>query len=54
MAKNQYQSYLLRLDPEVKLKIERQAKKERRSLNAWLQIAAEERLERVEREGVAA
>lgn len=38
--------YPFRMEPEMRLEAERQAKKERRSLNAWLQIAVEERLEK--------
>ena len=49
MSKTQTAPYSLRLDPETKLKAEKQAKKERRSFNSWLQIAAEERLERIEK-----
>ncbi len=54
MKKKQPQPYSLRLDPEVKLAVEKQAKKERRSMNAWLQIAVEEKLVRAERQEVRA
>lgn len=49
MKKSQIKPYSLRLDPETKLKAEKQAAKERRSFNAWMQIAAEERLARIEK-----
>lgn len=46
MKKKQANAYSLRLDPETEIQAKKQAQKERRSFNAWLQIAAEERLER--------
>lgn len=53
MKKKQKPPFPLRMDDDVRLGIEKAAKKERRSMNAWLQIAAEERLDRIER-GVTA
>lgn len=38
--------FTLRLDPELKIKAEKQAKQDRRSLNSWLQVAVEEKLKR--------
>lgn len=54
MAKIKVKPYSLRLDPEIKLMAEKQARMERRSLNAWLQIAIEERLEKIKQTGEAA
>lgn len=48
MRKKQINAYSLRLDPETEIRAKRQAKKERRSFNAWIQIAVEERLEKAE------
>ncbi|MCP4595765.1 hypothetical protein [Neptuniibacter sp.] len=39
-------SYPFRMEPEMRLQAEKIAKQERRSLNAWLQIAVEEKLGR--------
>lgn len=50
MRKKQLNAYSLRLEPEAELKAKKQAKKERRSFNAWLQMAVEEKLERVSKE----
>ena len=54
MPKIKVTPYSLRLDPEVKTKAEEKAKAERRSLNAWLQIAVEEKLESYEKREAAA
>ncbi|WP_417534199.1 hypothetical protein [Marinobacterium stanieri] len=40
----------LRLDLELRGRAESKAKDERRSLNAWINIAVEEKLERDQRE----
>lgn len=43
-------AYPLRLDMEMKLKAEKQAKSERRSLNSWILVAIEERLNKAKQE----
>lgn len=50
MSKSRVNPFPVRLDPEMRAKIERLAKKERRSLNAWMLMAVEERLERSEKQ----
>jgi len=49
MAKNRISPTPVRMNPETRAKVERLAKKERRSINAWLLIAIDEKLERIER-----
>jgi len=43
-------AYALRLDPEMKIKAEKQARSERRSLNSWILVAIEERLNKTKPE----
>jgi len=51
---NKIPNYPLRMEPELRAKAEKHAKAERRSLNAWLQIAVEEKLERYKEQEKAA
>lgn len=53
MAKKRAAPYSLRLDPEMRIMAEKKAKAERRSLNAWLQIAVEEKLEKYKKQEAA-
>lgn len=53
MKKKQVTPYPLRLEPDMELRAKEQAKKERRSFNAWLKVAVEERLERTVQEVAA-
>lgn len=53
MAKKR-SAYPLRLEPEAELAAKKQAKKERRSFNAWVHLAIEERLERIEKGEITA
>jgi len=46
MSRHKLKSYPLRLREEVRRGAEEQAKKKRWSLNTWLEVAAEEKLER--------
>lgn len=46
MKKRPKLAFTLRMDDEVHIEVEKAAKKDRRSMNSWLQIAAEERLEK--------
>jgi len=47
-------NYPFRMDPKMRIDAGERAKAERRSLNSWLQIAVEEKLERCrEQEKVA-
>lgn len=48
------QNYPLRMEPAMRAEAEKHAKAERRSLNAWLQIAVEEKLERYKEQEKAA
>jgi len=43
---NKLPNYPLRMEPEMRMEAGERAKAERRSLNAWLQVAVEEKLER--------
>lgn len=43
-------AYPLRLDIEMKLKAEKQAKAEHRSLNSWILVAIEERLNKIKQD----
>lgn len=54
MTKKRNTPYPLRLDPLMRARAQEQARSERRSFNAWLQIAVEEKLDRYkEQEKVA-
>jgi hypothetical protein len=53
MKKKQKPPFPLRLDDETKLKVQMAARLDRRSINTWLQLAAEEKLDR-DKERVAA
>lgn len=46
MTEKRSTPYPLRLEPALREQAQERAKAERRSLNAWLQIAVEEKLER--------
>ena len=49
MAKRQ-NPYSLRLDPEQRLLAEKYAKRERRSLNAWIQVAVEKHIQSIQKQ----
>lgn len=53
MTVKRNQSYPLRMAEELRVQAEKRAKEERRSLNAWLQVAIEEKLERYKEKGAA-
>ena len=50
MKKRKSNPFSLRLDEELKIKAEKAAKSDRRSLNAWVQKAIEEKLSNYEKE----
>jgi predicted HicB family RNase H-like nuclease len=53
MKVNRIQPYPLRLQPAVRNQVEKKAKASRWSLNTWLQVAVEEKLEREQQKEAA-
>jgi len=50
MSKTKKVGQMIRLDEELHKRAKEQAERDRRSLNAWINIAVEEKLERDQRE----